>query len=97
MSVNIRYTVPITTHDDFALLQTLLESQGKGFHCEDNANDVEHLVYTHHRRVFTPDEAMHLNQRMWEAYQLDWFEHPDGCPCGMAMRINGIGQEVPDV
>ena len=91
------YTVPITTHADVERLLTLLHKQGKSYHCEDDANWIEYVQFGNldGQRTFTADEAMHLNQRMWEAYQLDWDGHPDGCPCGMVIRIGDIGGEVP--
>lgn len=88
------YTWPITTHAQLEQLLTLLEKQGKSFHCEDNANEIVHGQTG--ERTFTNDEAMYLNQRMWEAYELDWDGHPDGCPCGMVIRIGKIGEEVND-
>ena len=82
------YAAPITTHDELERLLTLLHEQGNSYHCEDDAHEIIHVATG--ERTFTSDEAIFLNQRMWEAYQLDWEGHPEGCPCGMVIRIGNL-------
>lgn len=86
--MNAVYAAPITKHEQLERLLTLLHEQGKTYHCEDNAHEIIHGATG--ERTFSSDEAVHLNQRMVEAYQLDWDGHPDGCPCGMVIRIGNL-------
>ena len=64
--------------DVIALLLTL-KNEGRLYHCEDNAFDIG---------IFTETEAAALNERMKEAYSLDWDSCLFECPCDIALSLD---------
>lgn len=76
---------PIENHDQFIRLITELHEIGKIYHPEDPA---ETIINASGNRIFTDAEAALLNQRMTEAYNLEWpspqlFE----CPCHIVLSV----------
>lgn len=69
---------PIATLGDAKQLLSFLHENGLSYHCEDDANDcLEGLI--------TTEEGNALNERMAEAYKLDF---GNSCPCGFVLSLS---------
>jgi hypothetical protein len=78
--MNYIFNNKIKSEQDLIQLLTALLSEDRLYHCEDNAND---LVGD----IFTKEEGDALNERMNEAYKLDWSQCDFATPCALAIHV----------
>ena len=82
------YLKPIKSVADLVELFDDLKSDAKTYHPEDSAADIIRLDEGIFRPIFSPCEAEALDDRMDEAYSIDWdAEDVFECPCDLLLTI----------
>lgn len=89
-TMNNAYTNPIKKISDLVALFDDLKSDDKLYHPEDSAADIFCFDDGRFGRslIFTPEEAVALDDRMSEAYALDWNAEVFECPCDLLLTID---------